>query len=243
MRLLTITPTPFAPLQRRWMDELVGAVPKETSATCGTCVKLAPKGEPQGPDHYSPVTKCCTYMPMIHNFLAGAILEDPDPNFAEGLATVQKRIDAGDAVTPLGLYASEEYLSRYDAGVKFGRDESLICPHLLVHKGGDCGVWKHRESTCSSWYCRHDRGESGKAFWKDGAAPLLRAAELALARWCAEELGATESEWGKWEGDPRGLYRAARPLAQRLKWRDVERIGGDEVARLAELTRRLKDWE
>jgi hypothetical protein len=41
----------------------------------------------------------------------------------------------------------------------------------------------------------------------------------------------------------RGLYRAARPIAEALSWPEVERIGGPEVQKLAELTRRLKDWE
>ena len=243
MRLAVTTPTPFAPLQRRWMDELVGPVPKETSATCGSCVKLAPAGTQPGPEHYHPDSKCCTYLPMLHNFLVGALLADRDPAVSEGKFTVEARIDAGRAVTPLGLYATEEYLARYDAGARFGKDVSLRCPHYLVHRGGDCGVWKHRESTCSAWYCRHDRGETGRAFWRDGAAPLLRAAELALAKWCAEYLGAGEREWGRWEGQPRALYAAAAPIAANLSWAEVEAIGGDEVRRLAGETRRLRDWE
>jgi hypothetical protein len=242
MRLAVITPTLFAPLQRRWMDELVGPVPKETSSTCDSCVKLAPAGEAQGPDHYDPQTKCCTYLPMIHNFLAGALLEDDDPEVAEGRATVEARIDAGAAVTPLGLYATEEYLSRYDAGARFGRDVTLRCPHYLHHRGGACGVWRHRESTCSTWYCRHDRGDPDRRFWREGAGPLLRAAELALAKWCAESLGAGECEWGRWQDQPRALYKAARPLAANLSWREVEEIGGDEVRRLAQATKRLRDW-
>ena len=242
MHLDVVQPTPFPPLQRRWMDELVGPVPKEHSSTCDSCVKLPPPGQAPGADEYDPLTKCCTYLPMLHNFLVGSLLDDPDPEVAEGRATVEARIDAGAAVTPLGLYATEEYLARYDAGARFGRDPTLRCPHYLHHRGGACGVWKHRESTCSTWYCRHDRGEPDRKFWREGAAPLLRASELALARWCAEYLGAGECEWGRWKGEPRALYRAAVPLVANLSWDEVEAIGGAEVKKLAQDTRRLRDW-
>ena len=48
-------------------------------------------------------TKCCTYVPEVPNFLVGRILDDPDPAFAPGRATVNQRIDARVSVTPLGL--------------------------------------------------------------------------------------------------------------------------------------------
>ena len=242
MPLAVVQPTLFAPLQKKWMDELIGPVPKETSATCDSCVKLTPPGEAPGADDYHPLTKCCTYLPMLHNFLVGALIDDRDPDLAEGKATVEARIDAGEAVTPLGLYATEEYLSRYSAGTGFGKDPTLRCPHYLHHRGGACGVWRHRESTCSTWYCRHDRGEPDRRFWREGIAPLLRTAELALAKWCAEYLGASDCEWGRWKGQPRALYRAAAPLAAKLSWAEVEAIGGDEVKRLARETVMLRDW-
>jgi hypothetical protein len=230
--------SPFAPLQARWMDELFrGPLPPERLATCDDCVKLQKPGAAPDPDAYNPDTKCCTYMPMLHNFLVGAMLDDESPEFASGKATVQARIDAGLAVTPLGLYATEEYLARYDAGARFGRDVTLRCPHFLLEEGGRCGVWRHRESTCSSWFCKYERGEPGRIFWTRGVAPLLRAAELALARHCALELGAGESDFGKWEGDPRALYREASGLVEGLSWAKVEAIGGAEVKRLARESR------
>ena len=45
-------------------------------ATCDACVKLPPPGEPMGPDHYHPAVKCCTYLPVLYNFQAGALLYD-----------------------------------------------------------------------------------------------------------------------------------------------------------------------
>jgi hypothetical protein len=230
--------SPFAPLQARWMDELFkGPLPPERLATCSDCAKLTKPGALPDPDAYNPDTKCCTYLPMLHNFLVGAMLDDESPDFASGKATVQARIDAGLAVTPLGLYATEEYLARYDAGVRFGKDLSLRCPHYLHLEGGKCGVWRHRESTCSTWFCNYERGELGKDFWKRGVAPMLRAAELSLAQHCAAALGAGESDWGRWEGEPRALYRACAQLAAELSWAQVEAIGGQEVKRLARESR------
>ena len=60
-------------------------------------------------------------------------------------------------------------------------------------------------------------------------SPLLRAAELKLADWCARENGATDQEWGRWEGQPRALYRACAQVARTLSWADVAAIGGAEV--------------
>jgi hypothetical protein len=237
-----LQPTTFPPLQQRWLDELVGPIPKELGCTCDSCVKLAPKGQEKGPEQYDPETKCCTYMPMLHNFLVGALLDDPDPSLAEGRATVEVRIDAGRAVTPLGLYATQEYLDRYQDGLNFGRDPSLRCPHYLEHRGGACGVWRHRESTCSTWYCVHDRGDADKKFWREGVAPLLRAVELRLAVWCAEEEGASETSWGRWGEEPRGLYRACAKRAAVLGWRDVLALCPDDVQALAETTVGLRDW-
>jgi len=226
--------SPFAPLQARWMDELFqGPLPPERLATCSDCAKLDKPGAPPDPEAYNPETKCCTYLPMLHNFLVGALLEDGDPQLASGRATVEARIDAGEAVTPLGLYATQEYLARYDAGARFGRDLSLRCPHYLHLEGGKCGVWRHRESTCSTWFCNYERGEMGKTFWKQGVAPMLRAAELALALRVAQELGADETDFGKWEGDARGLYRASAMLVENLSWAEVAAIGGPEVQQLA----------
>ncbi len=220
------------------MNELFdGPLPPEPLATCSACAKLPKPGEPPPADAYHPDTKCCTYLPMLHNFLVGALLADPDPAFATGRATVEARIDSGEGMTPLGLYATQEYLSRYDAGARFGKDLSLRCPHYLHDEGGRCGVWRHRESTCSTWFCFYDRGEAGKEFWRDGVAPMLRAAELSLAAHCAHALGADEINFGRWEGQPRELYRAAAELVVELTWAEVAALAGSEVQKLARVSR------
>ena len=96
----------FPPLYSRWLAELLpGPIPRETRATCNDCAMCAPDGHQDGAEkeYFDPAIKCCTYVPEIHNFLAGGVLSDDDPSAQPGRATVEKRIRTGVAVTPLGL--------------------------------------------------------------------------------------------------------------------------------------------
>ncbi len=139
--------------------------------------------------YFNPVMKCCSYVPDLHNFLAGAILDDDDPQMAEGRKTVEARIRAGVGVTPLGLEPPADYTLLYRHGTEaFGRSQTLRCPHY-IEAGGRCGIWKHRESTCATWFCKYERGSLGHLFWREHLHPLLAAVEHHLAIWCALELG------------------------------------------------------
>jgi len=178
------------PLYARWMRELLGGpLPAETRATCGDCAMLPRTADPAGTDYFfTPQIKCCTYLPELANFLTGRILRDTDPASAEGRATVERRLSAGVGVTPLGLGQPASYLLWYNnSAASFGRARALRCPHYL-EEGGRCGVWRHRESTCATWFCKHDRGAVGRQFWREGLHRLLKAVEGALARWCVLEL-------------------------------------------------------
>lgn len=222
------------------MDELLGEEPPpETAATCDNCAMLPKPGEARLPTHYNARTKCCTYLPMLHNFLLGKILADESAEFKKGKATVVKRLEDGDGLTPLGLYAPAEYLERYDPGVKFGHDLTLRCPHYLEEEGGLCGVWLHRESTCSTWFCKHSTGDLGRDFWREGVGPLLRTTELSLASWAAVQLDAGPSDWGPWQGKPRQLFAECSKLVEPLTWTQIEEICGDEVKAAARRTKAL----
>ena len=185
---------PLPPLYDRWITELLGGgIPRESRATCDDCAMWAKSGEaarPAGSQTYffDPVIKCCTWIPTLENFLVGRILADADPGAEFGRATVEKRIADGIGVSPLGLAQppvfSLLYKSSSDA---FGRSRSLKCPHY-IEDGGGCGVWRNRNSTCATWFCKHARGHVGFAFWRDSLHPLLQIVERALARWCLLEL-------------------------------------------------------
>jgi len=190
------------PLFARWMGDLLpGPIPAERHATCDRCAMLAPDaGGPgdaigAGALFYSPSTKCCTYLPDLASFLVGAILSDPtdrDPAAAAGRATVEARIDAGVGVTPLGLERAPVYTLLYHKSpASFGHAQTMRCPHYLDAGGGRCGVWRHRESTCATWFCKHERGETGKAFWHQ-LHQTLRAAEEHVRLHCLLEVGGLE---------------------------------------------------
>jgi hypothetical protein len=145
----------------------------------------------QGPqtDFFDPVIKCCTYVPVLHNFLVGRILSDDDAAVEPGRRTVEKRIKDGVAVTPLGLGHPPVFSLLYaSSNNAFGRSRNLRCPHYL-EDGGRCGVWRHRESTCATWFCKHDRGSVGYVFWHQSLHQLLMSVENDLARWSVLELG------------------------------------------------------
>lgn len=182
-------PSTLPTLYAGWADEfLEGPLPTETAATCEDCA-MCGEGEPPGRLFFLPETKCCTYMPALPNFLVGRILADSDPAAAPGRATVEARIARRMGVTPLGLASPAVHATLYQIGgaAAFGRSTSLRCPHYLADQGGRCGIWRHRNGTCSTWFCKHGRGGTGRRFWQT-LDELFASVERVLARWCVLEL-------------------------------------------------------
>jgi hypothetical protein len=180
------------PLYAAWMDELLhAAIPAETEATCDDCAMCASDGvRPTAIERFfDPRTKCCTYLPVVPNFLVGRILRDDDPASAAGRTTVEARLEAGVAVTPLGFGRPASYALLYAHGgsATFGHSRALRCPHYLTDQGGRCGMWRHRNATCATWFCKHVRGAVGLDFW-NAVHQLLAAVEGALARRCVADL-------------------------------------------------------
>jgi hypothetical protein len=187
MVFLNTEQEPLPPLYDGWVTELLqGNVPRESRATCNDCAMCSSPGARSGPrDHYyDPRTKCCTYIPVLHNFLVGRILSDKEPANRAGRVTVEKRIADGVAVTPLGLGAPPTFSVLYSnvSAEAFGRSQTLRCPHYL-EDGGRCGVWRNRNSVCSTWFCKHVRGQVGYTFWRHSLLHLLRYVEQDLACW------------------------------------------------------------
>lgn len=260
------------PLYARWMQaHLGGRIPEESRATCANCAMAPPPGEPMGPGHFDPATKCCTYVPRLPNFLVGAVLADESPDNAPGRATIEGRVLAGVGVTPLGLSRPPAWDLLYRHGVvrsdtAFGRTRSLRCPHFLPD--GKCGIWQHREGVCATWYCRNDRGALGFAFW-EALGAYLAVLERALAYDGLialgldgtalqhvvdgpppvdgpgldgrRSLGVHRQVWGDWVDRERELYLATAARVEGLEWSKVRAIGGPQGEAHGQVVRQA--WE
>jgi hypothetical protein len=176
---------------------LDGPPPRESRATCSDCAMCSAPGEPAAEPAFDPRVKCCTQTPELANHIVGRILSDDDP---EGRASVLRRIAAG-AATPLGLGRTRAE----EAGEVSG---DARCPHLVdSEEGARCGIHRHRSSSCATWFCKHDRGETGRAFWA-AAHRFLSSVENGLARHCLLALNVDPEDWGPWRGRESDFYRA-----------------------------------
>jgi hypothetical protein len=118
-----------------------------------------------------------------------------------------------------------------------------------------CGIWRHRNSVCATWFCKHDRGAVSDRFWTH-VREWLREIERQLATWCVAQEGLDlaavgrllmpvrhagfdprplpapdpSSGWGSWSGREAEFYMACATRVASLSGADVARIGGAAVA-------------
>ena len=220
-RLPVVSVSPLPPLYAGWMAELLaGPIAEETEATCSDCAMCDKGAKPASASEffYDPRTKCCTYVPGLANFLVGRILADDDPAFARGRASVNARLQAAVAVTPLGLGQPPTFTFLYDktAPGSFGHSRTLRCPHYLEDEGGKCGVWRHRASVCTTWFCKYVRGAVGQAFWQ-ALHRLLTSVEQSLSRWCVLRLDVGPDALDKLFPMPRQAGKA-----DLMDWRNLD---------------------
>jgi hypothetical protein len=237
------------PRYARWISDLVGGtLPEEQAATCARCVMTADAVE-EG-YRFRADAKCCTYVPAIPNFLVGAALREAPEG--PGRASLLRRLADPEVCTPHGLDVGPADRAAYQAILadeSFGRDERLRCPHYLHAEGGLCGVWRHRNAVCATWYCKHDRGAAGQRLWRAVEA-VLTWVERELSHWCAcqvlYKLAPPDApttaddddlpEWQAWSRDPAAYYRETAALVDDLTWPEVQAIAGPELEpALAEL--------
>src|SRR5665213_1760171 len=242
-------------LYSNWIGELLtGPIPQETKATCDNCAMLPQPGASATSVFFHPATRCCTFEPTLANYRVGLILSDDGDDLAAGRSTVEERLRARVAVTPWGIEASARFALLYNKapGAVFGRAPALGCPHLIE---GQCGIWRHRPATCTTWFCKHVRGATGFGFWHDLDA-LLRYVDNQLGLWCALEMGVDaralarllelprldaaelggdikEAEyktlWGGWAGREEDYYRRCAELVLPLGWEEIVRICGPRL--------------
>jgi Fe-S-cluster containining protein len=169
-------PPAYGPLLSSFFDRPTVAEPRATCDDCAMCDKSQPPAaaaEPTGEAakdletaFFHPVIKCCTYHPTLPNYLVGAILSDEAAELSQGKERVRAKIARRIGVTPYWLAAPRKYLVLLDAAREssFGRSEALLCPYY-VKEGGRCSIWRHRESVCATFFCKHAAGATGHAFW------------------------------------------------------------------------------
>jgi hypothetical protein len=161
----------------------------ETRATCDDCAMCNKGQHPEGVEvtYFRPDVKCCSFHPSIPNFLAGSILADERAEAAEGKKRMRALIANRIGVTPHWLSPSAKYHALYEAArrASFGRTDHLICPYF--DDEGRCSVWRHRESICTTYYCKFTRGVQSGKFW-NALKGYLSFMEGSLARWSSREV-------------------------------------------------------
>jgi hypothetical protein len=223
-------------------DVFDGPAIVEARATCGDCAMCPSPGVDAARglvvEHFLPSTKCCTYHPTLPNFLVGALLSDFNPDMADGRRRIVEAVARGEGVTPLGIAPPAEYARRYreERPTSFGRSEVLLCPYY-ARSTGSCSIWRHRESVCTTFFCKHTLGATGHSFWM-GLRAYLEHVEAALARDAAAHLvpeaHSGASGWGEWRGREVDLYIACADHVRRLDRGAFAEIVDGETERTTE---------
>lgn len=240
----------FPPLYARWVETLLGApVPEERRATCGACPMT------EGIDTeiaFNPRAKCCTFFPELPSFAVGGVFLDDDPAMERGRRVMRARIEEiGQQVTPLGLGPPRSFHKVYGRDETFGIAPTLRCPYYLDEGPGLCGIWRHREGVCATWFCKHERGAVGLAFWRV-LKRLIKTIDDRLAASIARDLGIHEGAleavrkstatlhrdrdpdyyaaiWAPWGGREIDYYVASAKAAAVLGWDEVRARCGDAL--------------
>lgn len=240
---------------------------EERRATCDDCAMCDKGGgAPVTVDYFNPSTKCCTFHPNLPNYLVGAVLSDPDS--AEGAKRLRARIESRIAVSPCWLSAPKTYqllLTASKGTNVFGRAKSLLCPY---YDDGRCSVWRHRESVCSTFFCKYEGGRLGHDFWM-ALKVYLSFVEITLAEHAMRTIdpslvepkvtrltleledvenlppppAAYAAMWGARVGREEEYYRACHDLVRSLDRATFTRLIDEDPEgkrRLADLTLRLE---
>lgn len=156
--------------------------------------------------------KCCTFQPFFPNFYLGAMLE----------AGVSLPINGNVFVTPIGIYAKQEFREKRDAVPDEKRGLGHLCS---AFKNNQCSVWSFRPGECATYYCQGDLPKRAFDTYK---------VESAVAQMALVHLGLTAKQTGDLVeamesgaavvgyGDSLALYRQAWEWARGLSRVEVQ---------------------
>lgn len=208
----------------------------ETKATCEACIQVPP---------YKEDLKCCTFHPFLTNYLVGQILSDQEQNPTFIGDVLRQKMTQKSGVLPLGVAAPERYVHDYQAS-GFGQNEKWLCPYFDRTKK-HCGIWRHRGSVCTSFYCQSSQGVRGFEFWGQ-ALEFFNYLEMALSqealvyldfspRQIQEQLQFLTDQnrapldfhkvWNHYN-DPGDFYQKTLEIVQSFDRKHVEQLLGDE---------------
>lgn len=256
-------------LYQRWVARwLPDGIPREQNATCMDCAMCAVESAPPGTDigFYERSVKCCSYFPDVPNFLVGRALAGDNP----GAAALRAFIDGNDerfVATLRQVHPNTKLSVLYDSHGKqgFGRDKDLLCPYAFTldeSTGPLCGIWGQRNGVCSTFFCKHGKGQRGFQFWQT-LRGLLTTLEWSLSWWAIAEIlerpeaaytaGASRvsdrnglallpDAWRHWTGSRSAFYEACAARVESLSPDDVIALAGtDARLYLGELKGRYSD--
>jgi hypothetical protein len=202
----------------RWLDQ--GDLDLAASKlNCDLCSKAGRAGLSGTERARWQLYKCCTFQPFVANFLLGAHLA------SGGQLPVPRGPESGFHLTPLGLFASQDFKRRHQATADEERGADLLC---AFYRDGKCGIFAFRPGECSTYFCTGpDQLLSEQSF----------AVEVAVAQLALFEQGFSEAQVGQQIDllnepereiqtlamvDLEALYRRAWSYASTLRRKDVE---------------------
>ncbi|MEY4616776.1 MAG: hypothetical protein RJB66_1736 [Pseudomonadota bacterium] len=158
----------------------------EKKATCYDC--LCSKPERGALPFYQKNLKCCTFHPFLPNYEVGAILSS-DSVSEEFKALIRSKIKNREYALPMGIFVPVAYQVKFNnrAPEDFGNRPEFLCSYYDKNQQ-QCGIWRHRGSVCTSYFCVSDRGPEGLQFW-EMLGEYLHVCEMVLAQDCLVSMG------------------------------------------------------
>lgn len=153
-------------------EVLTMEIPNERFADCMDCFHCSSAARPTSK------IKCCTYHPILPNYMVGAILSDHSPAMAEGRKRIIEKIKNRVGVTPYGIIPPAKHQTLYNKYTKRNKGQiadakeivdskenadALQCPYQSADSL--CTIWKYRTELCSTYHCASVGGQKGQKFW------------------------------------------------------------------------------